>query len=79
MNEDLETQARHFERIAAELERAREHARTAAAHFRRGEVPPGCAHALAMEGHLLQVRDDYAAAARLHATKAEPLPEDQLA
>ncbi|PKL74862.1 MAG: hypothetical protein CVV27_18345 [Candidatus Melainabacteria bacterium HGW-Melainabacteria-1] len=74
MNQDLETQAAHFDAIATELEQALSHARIAARHLRDGEVPRGCAHAFALEGHLLQARQSLDAAARLHARKARPTP-----
>ena len=53
MNPELELQAGRFETIAFELEAALTHARIAASHLRQGEVPRGCAHAFALEGHLL--------------------------
>jgi hypothetical protein len=45
--------------ILTELESAIRHCRTASSHFDESEVPRGCAHALAVRGHL------YAATLRL--------------
>ncbi|HEY9839689.1 MAG: hypothetical protein ACAI44_39005 [Candidatus Sericytochromatia bacterium] len=74
MNQELEAQAERFERIALELEQAAAHARTAAGHFRQGEVPRGCAHAFALEGHLVNARAELAAAAVKHSEKSRLQP-----
>lgn len=55
--QNREDQANRLEQIAAELEKAVAHARIAAGHFRNAEVPRGCAHAFATEGHLFVVND----------------------
>ena len=57
--------------IAAELETAARHARIAAGHFRAQEVPRGCAHTLAVEGHLVQVRGRLEEIAVRHADHAQ--------
>lgn len=72
MNPELELQAGRFETIAAELEAALTHARIAASHLHQGEVPRGCAHAFALEGHLLTVRQTLDEAAKVHAAHARP-------
>ena len=53
MSDALEASARLYEEAAGELERALEHCRVAAEHFRNREVPRGTAHAWAVRGHLL--------------------------
>ena len=68
----LEEVAARYDALAAELESARDHARTAASHFRAGEVPRGCAHAFALEGHLHKVRAELDALAMLHAERSQP-------
>lgn len=70
MNNVLETQAKNLLQIADELEMAAKHARIAADHFRSGEVPRGCAHTLATEGHLLSAEDLLKAVALAHKLKA---------
>ncbi len=72
MNEKLETQAKYLDQIAAELEQAVAHARTAAAHFRSGEVPRGCAHTLATEGHLNESFEHLQQIAKAHRLAAKP-------
>ena len=52
MKEGHEKQAKALDEIVAELEKAVAHAKTAASHFRSGEVPRGCAHTLAVDGHI---------------------------
>ena len=53
---DPSATAADLDRLAEELDLAARHARTAAGHFRDGIVPRGCAHALAVEGHLKNAR-----------------------
>jgi hypothetical protein len=52
-----ELQAKALDQIVTELEKAIAHAKVAAIHFRSGEVPRGCAHALAVDGHI-QIADE---------------------
>jgi hypothetical protein len=61
-----------FQVVAEQLEIAAEHARTASEHFKNRRVPPGCAHHVALEGHLLRVREELDAIAVIHAAHAEP-------
>lgn len=56
---------------AAELERAAAHACVAAKHFEGREVPRGCAHVLAAEGHILAVRRAFERVAEAHAARSE--------
>jgi hypothetical protein len=51
-----EDQAKRFDALAEEASKVADHARIAAAHFRAGEVPRAGAHALALEGHLINAR-----------------------
>jgi len=67
-----ETTAANLTEAAAELERAAAHARTAAAHFLGREVPRGCAHIVAVEGHLLKARRLLDGVAETHAAHAVP-------
>ena len=48
--------AERFDRAAAELRTAADHLDIAAGHFRAGEVPRGCAHGFAAEGHMVNAR-----------------------
>lgn len=59
-----------FSIAALELEKAAAHFRTAAEHFRNGEVPSGCAHAFAAQGHLRQADETHGHASTIHATHA---------
>ena len=72
MNKNLEAQAERLDKIAEELERAAAHARTASAHFRAGEVPRGCAHKVALDGHLVSVKMLADEIAAVHSTQAVP-------
>jgi hypothetical protein len=72
MNARLDADARLYEAVADELDRAAEHARTAARHFRDGEVPRGAAHAWAVQGHVLEAREKLDAQAREHARRSQP-------
>jgi len=72
MSETLDATARLFEETATELERALEHCRVAAQHFRDGVVPRGTAHAWAARGHLLKAEALLDAQAREHADHSVP-------
>jgi hypothetical protein len=72
MNARLDADARLYEAVAAELEQAAAHARTAAQHFRGNEVPRGAAHAWAVQGHVLEVQEKLDAQAREHARRSQP-------
>lgn len=52
MSDKLEKSARQFDLIAEELEKASQHYKTAARHFREKEIPRGAAHAYAGWGHM---------------------------
>ena len=67
---DMEQAAKSFDLIAVELEEAAKHARIAAVHVRRGEVPRYAAHAFAVIGHLENVKSPLGNAAKVHASKA---------
>ena len=69
--------AEEYEELAVQLERAAQHARTAAAHMAQREVPRACAHALAAFGHLSSARATLEELAINHAARATPvLPVD---
>jgi len=72
MSERLEAAAKTYDGIAAELEQALAHVRTAAQHFRDAEVPRGAAHAWAAHGHLLEVAERLGNQAREHARFSQP-------
>ena len=67
-------QAQRLDRVGDEARRLADHARVAAGHFRSGEFARAGAHALALEGHLLNMRRLLDEVAILHASrsKAEP-------
>jgi hypothetical protein len=70
--EGRELQAKSLDEIVTELEKAIAHARTAAAHFRSGEVPRGCAHALAVDGHIQVATEALSQIAKRHRLAAVP-------
>jgi hypothetical protein len=72
MNERLEAQAKRLDSVVRELEVAINHAKTAAAHFRSSEVPRGCAHTLALEGHLVAATELSNEIAKEHRQAARP-------
>jgi hypothetical protein len=72
MTDPLEAAAELYDRAAAELDRASEHCRTAARHFREREVPRGAAHAWAAFGHVLTAEDALRSQAQTHASKSIP-------
>ncbi len=65
-----EEQAKRFDALAEEADKVAAHARIAATHFRAGEVPRAGAHALALEGHLVNARRLLDEAAVEHAKRA---------
>ena len=67
-----EAVAHEFERAAEELDLAAHHLRTAARHFRQGEVPRGCAHAVATYGHVRNAQDRFDRWTVAHASIANP-------
>jgi hypothetical protein len=69
--ETRETAAAEFDGAADELERAVEHLRIAATHFRDGEIARACAHAFAAEGHMLEARGKIEHRALVHRTKSQ--------
>lgn len=68
----LEAAAQLYDEAASELELAVAHCRTAAGHFRDGEVPGGAAHAWAARGHLLEAEARLDDQARRHAQRSRP-------
>jgi hypothetical protein len=71
MNSALEAQAEKLLKAAEELERAAAHARIAADHFKSGEVPRGCAHSFAAQGHIAAAAESLSLAAKDHRLKAK--------
>jgi hypothetical protein len=63
-----------YEEVAAELDRAAAHARTAAAHFRNKEYARMAAHAWAVQGHMHEAQARLAKQAREHARVSNPEP-----
>jgi hypothetical protein len=72
VSERFERDARLYDEVAADLDRAAAHARVAAQHFRDGVVPRGAAHAWAVRGHLLEAQARLDAQAREHARLSSP-------
>ena len=70
--EGRELQAKSLDEIVTELEKAIAHAGTAAAHFRSGQVPRGCAHALAVDGHVQVANEALPQVAKRHRLAAVP-------
>lgn len=71
-NERFEAIAARYDAIVSELRVAAAHGEDCARHFRDGDVPRGCAHAFALEGHLRNVLRDMEALSIEHAAKATP-------
>ena len=71
-NDRLAEQGLRLETLVQELESALAHAKTAAAHFREGEVPRGCAHTLALIGHIDTAEDEIKAIAKVHRIFSRP-------
>ena len=69
----LEEAALLYDATADELERAAQHWRTAAQHFRTQEIPRAAAHAWAAFGHVRTAQDSLEAQAREHASRSNPL------
>lgn len=69
--ENRETAAAEFDGAADELERAVQHLRVAAGHFRDGEIARACAHAFAAEGHMIEARRMVEHRALVHRTKSQ--------
>ena len=73
MTEDpFEAAVQDFEEAARQLELAVQHLRTTAQHFRDHNVPRGCAHAFAAQGHMLRAQQYMDKRAMVHAEKAVP-------
>jgi hypothetical protein len=70
MSNETELAASLFEHAAQELTLAVEHCRTAARHFRVGEVPRAGAHAWAATGHIRNAEESLDRQAREHASKS---------
>lgn len=71
MNDPRDDLAEQFESVAKELERAAEHCRVAAQHYRERNVPRAAAHAWAAFGHVHHSSAELHAAAEAHAAKSE--------
>jgi hypothetical protein len=70
MSDARETQAQRLDALAAEADKIAAHARIAATHFRNDEVPRAGAHALALEGHMINARRLLDEVAIDHASRA---------
>jgi hypothetical protein len=74
VSEALGAAARLLDEAAAELELSARHCRTAAGHFRDGEVPRAGAHAWAAYGHVREAVARLDEQAREHARRSRPEP-----
>lgn len=73
MPNDLRSQiADRYRALAGELETAIGHALDCEDHYRSGDVPRGCAHAFALEGHLRRVTAELEALSIIHADHSTP-------
>lgn len=70
MTDPRDDAAALYDRAADELERALEHCRIAAQHFRDRLVPRAAAHAWAARGHLLEAEELLNRQARDHARRS---------
>lgn len=70
MNNELNEQSNRLKSISVELEKALKHSNIAIEHFQNSEVPRGCAHTLALEGHIHVVKELLVEIAKLHRMKA---------
>ena len=70
--EALAAAAEEFEQAARDLDLAVQHLRTAARHFRERNVPRGCAHAFAAQGHVNVAQGHIDHRAIVHAEKSVP-------
>ncbi len=64
MSEKLDASAALLDAAAVGLEEAGKHCRSAAGHFRHGDVPRGAAHAWAAQGHVRGAEESLDAQAR---------------
>lgn len=62
--------AKAFEESAAELEKAAAHCRIAATRYHAQDVPSGCAHAFASQGHISRAQKLIASNAEIHSDHA---------
>ena len=62
--------ANDFMRAAKELEEAAKHYKASSIHFANNEVPRGCAHAFAAEGHILKAKEIIDQRSKVHSEKA---------
>jgi hypothetical protein len=67
-----ESTVKNYEQSAEQLELAARHLRIAAQHVRDGEIPRGCAHALAAYGHMLPAQRTLDETAIAHASRSNP-------
>jgi hypothetical protein len=72
LTDKLVKAAAQFETIAKELEMAAQHYKTAANHFRNGEVPRASAHAFAGWGHMNEAEQMLKAQSIVHAQHSKP-------
>jgi len=72
MSEKLKNSARQYDLVAEELEKASQHYKTAAKHFREKEIPRGAAHAYAGWGHINKAEILLKAESIVHAENSNP-------
>jgi len=75
MTDPRDVAATRLEEIAAELERAAQHCRVAAEHYRERNVPRAAAHAWAAQGHIQRGNADLMRLAEEHADRSIPSAE----
>lgn len=68
----LDRVSRRYLKLADELRRAAAHSETAAGHFAERDVPRGCAHGMAVRGHLVAILEQLDQLACEHAEHSEP-------
>ncbi|HEX3722841.1 MAG TPA: hypothetical protein VHV31_08620 [Nitrolancea sp.] len=72
MTDSRDVAAEQLEEIATELERAAQHCRVAATHYRERNVPRAAAHAWAAQGHVHHGNGALLRLAEEHAAHAVP-------
>ncbi len=71
MNHSVQDQSDIFSQITEELKSCIKHSEASQEHFSEGEVPRGCAHAFALDGHLAKISFLLEQAKKKHAEMAK--------
>lgn len=72
LSDATDAAARAYADAADELQRAAEHCRVAAQHYRDELIPRGAAHAWAAHGHVVSAQALLDEQARVHASRSIP-------